>query len=133
VSTFFSVVGGGGGANGQNFGRMFTNLAPFDKRTSSKYSAQAIVRRASQHFRGLRDAQVFALVPPAIRGLGQSAGFTMELQNSSGMSRADFAAARDRLLAAAAPDPVLTQVRLSELPDVASLKVNVDQQRLAAL
>ena len=30
-------------------------------------------------------------------------------------------------------DPSLAQVRLSELPDVASLKVNVDQQRLAAL
>jgi multidrug efflux pump len=57
----------------------------------------------------------------------------MELQNTSGMSRADFAAARDRLLAAANADPTLNQVRLSELPDVASLKVNVDQQRLAAL
>ena len=28
---------------------------------------------------------------------------------------------------------MLAQVRLSELPDVASLKVNIDQQRLAAL
>ena len=50
-------------------------------------SAEAIVERASGAFRGLRDAQVFALVPGAIRGLGQSAGFTMELQNTSGMSR----------------------------------------------
>ncbi len=57
----------------------------------------------------------------------------MELQNTSGMSREEFAAARDRLLAAANDDPVLAQVRLSELPDVASLKVNFDQQRLAAL
>ena len=62
---------------------------------------EAIVDRASGAFRGLRDAQVFALVPGAIRGLGQSAGFTMELQNTSGMSREQFAAARDRLLAAA--------------------------------
>ena len=49
---------------------------------ASKNSAQAIVDRASGAFRGLRDAQVFALVPGAIRGLGQSAGFTMELQNT---------------------------------------------------
>ena len=133
VHTVFAVVGGGQGAAGQNSGRMFMNLAPFDERKGLKNSAQAITQRASGAFRGLRDAQVFALVPGAIRGLGQSAGFTMELQNSSGMSREDFAAARDRLLAAAASDPLLSQVRLTELPDVASLKVNIDEQRATAL
>ena len=133
VHTFFAVTGGGGGLSGQNTGQAYVNLAPFDERGSSKNSAQAIVERASGAFRGLRDAQVFALIPGAIRGLGQSTGFTMELQNTSGMSREQFAAARDRLLAAASSDPVLEQVRLSELPDVSSLKINVDQQRLAAL
>jgi multidrug efflux pump len=49
------------------------------------------------------------------------------------MSSDQFAAARDQLMDAAAKDPVLAQVRLSELPDVASFKINVDQQRLAAL
>jgi multidrug efflux pump len=133
VHTFFAVTGGGGGLSGQNTGQAYVNLSPFGERKGSNNSAQAIVDRASGAFRGLRDAQVFALVPAAIRGLGQSAGFTMELQNTSGMSREQFAAARDRLLAAANADPVLAQVRLSELPDVASLKVNFDQQRLAAL
>jgi len=133
VNGFFSVVGGGGGANGQNFGRMFTNLMPFDDRPGKENSAQAIVQRASKEFRGLRDAQVFALVPPAIRGLGQSAGFTMEMLNSGDLSREEFAAARDRLLAAANADPKLEQVRLTEFPDVASLKVNVDQDKLAGL
>ena len=133
VSVFFGVTGGGGGLSGQNTGQAYVNLAPFDKRGSSADSAESIVERASGAFRGLRDAQVFALVPGAIRGLGQASGFTMELQNTSGMSREQFAAARDRLLAAASSDPELDQVRLSELPDVASLKINVDQQRLAAL
>ncbi|MEO8453683.1 MAG: efflux RND transporter permease subunit [Sphingomicrobium sp.] len=133
VHTFFAVTGGGGGLSGQNTGQAYVNLSPFHQRKGSKNSAKAIVDRASGAFRGLRDAQVFALVPAAIRGLGQSAGFTMELQNTSGMSREEFAAARDRLLAAANANPVLAQVRLSELPDVASLKVNFDQQRLAAL
>jgi multidrug efflux pump len=133
VHTFFAVTGGGGGLSGQNTGQAYVNLAPFDQRSGAKNSAAAIVERASGAFRGLRDAQVFALVPGAIRGLGQSTGFSMQLQNTSGLSREQFAAARDRLLAAAATDPILDQVRLSELPDVASLKVNVDQQRLAAL
>jgi multidrug efflux pump len=133
VHTFFAVTGGGGGLSGQNTGQAYINLAPFVQREGSKNSAEAIVGRASAAFRGLRDAQVFALVPGAIRGLGQASGFTMELQNTSGMSREQFAAARDRLMAAASADPGLQQVRLTELPDVASLKVNIDVPRLSAL
>jgi multidrug efflux pump len=133
VQSFFSVVGGGGGANGQNSGRMYMNLAPFDERKGSENSAKAIVDRASKEFRKLHDAQVFALVPSAIRGLGQSAGFTMELENTSGMSREQFAAVRDKLLAEASDNPDLEQVRLTEFPDVASLKVDIDQDKLASL
>ncbi|MEP9359542.1 efflux RND transporter permease subunit [Sphingomonas sp. KR3-1] len=135
VSTMFSVTGGGGGggASGQNTGQGFMNFAPWKDRPGSKNAADAIVQRASGAFRNFRDAQVFALVPAAIRGLGQSNGFTMELLNSSSMSREDFVAARDKLLAAANADPDLANVRLSDLPDVSTLKVNMDQEKLAAL
>ncbi len=134
IKTYFTVAGGGGGgSSGQNTGQAYINLADYAKRKGKQNSADAIVQRASSAFRGLRDAQVFALVPGAIRGLGQSSGFTMELLNTGGMSREDFAAARDRVLDAATADSQLSSVRLSELPDVASLKVNIDQQRVATL
>ncbi|MHA6718730.1 efflux RND transporter permease subunit [Sphingomonas sp. RS6] len=133
VSTMFSVAGGGRGASGQNTGQAYISLADWSKRTGQENNADAIIERASAAFRNFRDAQVFALVPPAIRGLGQSNGFTMELQNSSGMSREDFVAARDKLLAAANADPVLAQVRLSDLPEVAQLKIDIDQRKVAAL
>ncbi|MDB5702923.1 MAG: hydrophobe/amphiphile efflux family transporter [Sphingomonas bacterium] len=133
VATYFTVAGGGQGASGQNTGQAFINLTDFAKRPGAQNRAAAIVQRATAAFRHFRNAQVFALVPGAIRGLGQSAGFTMELQNSSGMSLTEFEAARDRLLAMAQADPTLAQVRLSQLPDNASLKVDVDQERVAAL
>ncbi|NLS27540.1 Multidrug efflux pump subunit AcrB [Sphingomonas sp. S2M10] len=134
VSVMFSVSGGGGGGvNGQNTGQGFINLTDWSDREGAENSADGIVNRAAGAFRNFRDAQVFALVPPAIRGLGQSTGFTMELLNSSGMSREQFLAARDKLLAAANADPELAQVRLTDLPDVATLKVDLDQQKLATL
>jgi multidrug efflux pump len=83
-------------------------------------------------FSGLRDAQVFTLVPGAVRGLGDSSGFNMQLQNNSGMSRAQFAEARDHLIELANASPLLSQVRLGDLPDVATLKVDIDTQRLSA-
>ncbi|RSV42309.1 hydrophobe/amphiphile efflux-1 family RND transporter [Sphingomonas sp. ABOLE] len=134
VSVMFSVSGGGGGGvNGQNTGQGFINLTDWSDRKGAENSADGIVNRAAGAFRNFRDAQVFALVPPAIRGLGQSTGFTMELLNTSGMSREQFVAARDKLLAAANADPELAQVRLTDLPDVATLKVDLDQQKLATL
>jgi multidrug efflux pump len=134
VQTMFTVSGGGGGgASGQNTGQGFIQLTDWAERKGKENTADAIVARASGAFRALRDAQVFALTPPAIRGLGQSEGFTIELQNTGGLSTQQFAAARDKLLALANGDPQLTGVRLSELPDIGTLQVKTDPQRIAAL
>ncbi|MBE1528188.1 multidrug efflux pump [Sphingopyxis sp. OAS728] len=124
--------GGGGGAVGQNTGQGFVNLTHWDNRPGEDNTADAIAERARKALSGLRDAQIFALVPGAVRGLGDSAGFTMQFQNRSGMSRAEFVEAREKLLAAANANPKLTSVRLSDLPDVATLKIDVDTQRLTA-
>ena len=131
--TYFIVAGGGQGATGQNAGQSFINLTDFGERKGKANSADALVQRARGAFSGFRDAQVFALIPPAIRGLGQSGGFSMQLQNTSGMSQEKFVAARDRLLQLAQTEPTLQQVRLSELPDVSTLKVDFNQERISAL
>ena len=133
VSAIFTVAGGGGGTAGQNTGQGFLNFVDWSQRTGKANTADAIVARASAAFQNFRDARVFALIPPAIRGLGQSAGFTLELQNASGMPQANFDAARDKLLAAARQDPALASVRLTELPDIATLQVDTDARKLAAL
>ncbi|RST29863.1 efflux RND transporter permease subunit [Sphingomonas ginkgonis] len=135
VQTTFLVAGGGGGggAVGQNTGQGFLNFVNWDNRPGKDNTADAIVQRMSSAFRGIRDAQVFATVPAAVRGLGQSNGFTMELQNSSGMPRDRFVALRDQLLAQANANPKLTGVRLSDLPDVATLKIDVNENRLTSL
>ncbi|HWI84816.1 MAG TPA: efflux RND transporter permease subunit [Sphingomonas sp.] len=135
VQTMFSVsgVGGGGAPGGQNTGLAFLALSNWDARKGKENTAEAITGRASGAFSHLRDARVYALVPPGIRGLGQSNGFTMELQNRGGMPLAQFEEVRDKLLAAAMNDPMLVGVRLTELPDVATLRVDLDQQKLAVL
>ena len=133
VATMLTVAGGGGGAAGQNTGQGFVNFVDWAERKGAENSADGITERASKAFAGFRDAQVNLLVPPAIRGLGQSNGFTLQLQNTSGMSREDFLAARDKLMETASSDPVLAGVRMGELPDTQTLQVDIDQARLAAL
>jgi multidrug efflux pump len=133
TAVMFSVAGGGQGAAGQNTGQGFVNFVDWSEREGAQNSAEAITERASKALSGVRDAQINVLVPAAIRGLGQTNGFSLQLQNTSGMSREAFAAARDRLLEAAGRDPALSGVRLGELPDVQTLQVDIDQAKLAAL
>ncbi|GAO39400.1 putative efflux pump inner membrane protein [Sphingomonas changbaiensis NBRC 104936] len=134
INVLFTVAGGGGGGpSGQNAGNAFLNLKDWDQRPGKQNGADAITERMSRAFGGLRDAQVFALVPGAIRGLGQSNGFTLELQNTGGLTRDEFQATRDRLLQMAENDPKLTGVRPSELPDTPNLHVDIDQQKLSVL
>lgn len=133
VSAMFIVLGGNNAGAGQNAGRGFLNFVTWDKRPGEKNSAEAINQRSMQALGHMRDAQYFALNPPAVRGLGQSSGFTMELENTGGLSRDAFRAKKDEVLALARQDPVLTGVRENSLEDTPTLKVSIDEAKAGAL
>ena len=134
VSGVYTVAGAGVNGTGQNAGRGFILFKDWKDRTGSASSADALTKRATKEIGAqLRDVEFFALPPPAVRGLGQSTGFTMEFLNSGGLSREQFKAARDRLLDAAKSDPALSSVRLGSLEDNPNLRVTVDDEKLGAL
>ncbi|WP_136163785.1 efflux RND transporter permease subunit [Sphingomonas flavalba] len=133
VDTIYTVSGSSQAGQGQNAGRGFLALKLWDERPGKENSAAEINRRANAALAHLRDAQVFLLNPPPIRGLGQSSGFSMELLNTGSLSRAEFKQRLDTLLAAANADPVLTSVRQNSLEDSPTLSVAVDQEKVAAL
>jgi multidrug efflux pump len=135
ISSMQTVAGGGGGpgGGGQNTGRGFLALVDWDDRPGKENTADAIARRATKALSGLRDVEFYATVPPAIRGLGQSTGFTAELLNSSAMPRSAFNEVQAQILAEARAEPRLSNIRLSSLPDQPTLKVNTDTEKLSAL
>ena len=109
------------------------SLANWDKRPGSENTADAITARATKAMSGYRDLEFYAVVPGIVRGLGQSSGFTAELQNATAMPREQFLAIREKVLAEARADPLLTNVRLSSLPDQPTIKVDADTQQLSVL
>jgi multidrug efflux pump len=135
VGTVFTIsgTGGGGQGGGQNVGRGFVMLKPWDQRRGAENNAEAITRRATRELGRLRDVEFFATVPPAVRGLGQSNGFTLELLNSGGLAYDQFKAARDRLIGMARADPALAAIRQSGLDDVPTLHVDWDAGALRTL
>ncbi len=134
VTGVYTVVGQGQAGAGQNAGRGFIIFKDWKERKGSKLSADTLTKRATREVEtALRDVEFFALAPSAVRGLGQSNGFTMELLNSGGLSREAFKAARDKLVAAARADPALSAIRLGSLEDNPTLRIKVDDQKLGAL
>ncbi|WP_039055823.1 multidrug efflux RND transporter permease AcrD [Enterobacter sp. Bisph1] len=133
VESVFATVGSGPGGNGQNVARLFVRLKDWKDRDTESGSAFAIIERATKAFRHINEARVFASSPPAISGLGSSAGFDMELQDHGGAGHDALMAARDRLLELAAKDPAMTRVRHNGLDDSAQLQIDIDQRKAQAL
>ncbi|WP_202616497.1 efflux RND transporter permease subunit, partial [Escherichia coli] len=98
VESVFATVGSGPGGNGQNVARMFVRLKDWDQRDPTTGSAFAIIERATKAFNKIKEARVFASSPPAISGLGSSAGFDMELEDHAGNGHEALMSARDKLL-----------------------------------
>ncbi len=133
VASVFATVGSGPGGNGQNVARLFVRLKPWEARDADLGSADAIIERATRAFRHVNEARVFASSPPAISGLGSSAGFDMELQDHAGLGHDALMQARDRLLDMASKDPALTRVRHNGLDDSPQLQIDIDQRKAQAL
>ena len=117
VETTFIVAGFSFAGAGQNSGIAFVHLKPWDKRPGATHHADAVAQRAMASFSKIRDAMVFALVPPAVQELGQSSGFDVEMEDRGNLGHDGLMKARNQFLGMAAKDPLLFGVRPNGLDD----------------
>ncbi|HEY2561123.1 MAG TPA: efflux RND transporter permease subunit [Caldimonas sp.] len=133
VDKMVSVLGFSFSGSGQNAALAFVPLKPWDERKGAEHSAQALAGRAFAALSRVRDAFVFALVPPAIPELGTATGFSFRLQDRGGNGHAALVAARNQLLGMAAQSKVLAGVRPDGLEDAPQLQIDIDRDRASAL
>jgi len=117
----FSFVG-----SAENVGMAFTRLKPWDER---EHSAQEMIRKfQGELFSGVKDAGVFVINLPTIRGLGQFGGFDLYLQDRAGGGHAALIDAQNILLGKAGEKKdVLTGVRPNGLQDTPQLAMKIDR------
>ena len=132
VETLSSVTGTGVGGNAQNSGRSFIKLTDWSLRKGADESAAAIARRATMQLSELRDARIFVMQPPAIRGLGQNSGFDLQLQDVGGVGHEALMAARDQFIELAGESDKLIGVRSNGLDDTPELHVSIDDRKTGA-
>ncbi|MGC4394982.1 efflux RND transporter permease subunit [Hydrogenophaga sp. T2] len=129
---FYNFVRGSGGDQGS--GQGFIRLTDWDQRPEAAQSAGALAERFSRELqRRVRDADVFVVQPPTVRGLGGSAGIQLFLQDLGGVGSEALAKARDQLLAAANQRPELNRARVNSLAETPQLQIHIDDHKAGTL
>jgi multidrug efflux pump len=125
------VAGSSFTGNGENVARAFVKLVPYSKRN---LTAPEFIRWMNKRLQSqVRDARVFMINLPTIRGLGQFGGFDFYLEDRSGLGRQALADAQSTVLKKAGADPVLTSVRANTLQPAPRLQLSVDRVQAEAL
>jgi hydrophobe/amphiphile efflux-1 (HAE1) family protein len=130
VSSTIALRGLGGD---QAIANMFIRLKDWSEREGSGQGAEALAQRFNRELARTRDARVFVLLPPAVRGLGSNAGFTLQLQDLGGLGQEALQTARDRFIELANQDARLSGVRASGVPASPQLQVSIDDRKASAL
>jgi multidrug efflux pump len=121
----FSFVG-----QGENVGMNFIRLKDWSDREGT---VTDFLGKANGQMQAVRDATIFVVNLPTIRGLSQFGGIDMYLQARAGQSRDELTQARNMLLGAAAQDKSLVGIRPNTLEDAPLLQLSVDRTQAQSM
>jgi len=134
------VVGGLAGlniisfSNKSNVGTLFVNLHPWDDRKGKEHEVQAVIAKIQKLTGGIKEARIMAISPPAIPGLGQTAGFTFELQQTTSTDNIQqFEAVSKNFLAEVNKSPEVAMAYTFFNAKTPSYKIDVDKEKAKQL
>lgn len=126
----FSILGGG---ELSNAGTYFVVLKNWSERKGKGHTAQDIVNRFNREAYGIQEAQVFALVPPAIPGLGASGGLQLQLEDRKDLGPTEMQRAVETLLATYHTKPQLMSLSSMYQANVPQYRLNIDRDKVQLL
>ena len=121
-------------ATKSNSGTIFCQLKPWDERTDRSLQLNAIIATLQQKFAAIKSANVVVISPPAIPGLGQTGGFSFELeQRESTDDIKQFERTVQSFVIAANKRPELSRVFSFFSAHTPGYQVNVDREKCKML
>jgi multidrug efflux pump len=133
VEHLFTVVGFSFAGSAQNAAFGFVGLTDWAERKGPGEDVFSISGQAMGSLMQIKDAMAFAFFPPPIRELGNASGFDFQLIDRAGLGHTALMNARNQLLGGAAQNPLLSGVRPNGLDDVPQYKINIDNEKAAAM
>ena len=126
----FSVMGGG---ELSNAGTYFVVLKNWNERKGKGHTAQDVVTRFNREAYGIQEAQIFALVPPAIPGLGTSGGLQLQLEDRKNLGPTEMQHAIETLLETYHTKPQLLSLSSMYQANVPQYRLNIDRDKVQLL
>ncbi len=134
VQSIFTVSGFSFTGVGQNAGLAFIRLKDWSERTTPETQIGNIIRRGMALNMIVKDASyIIPLQLPSMPELGVTAGFNLQLKDSSGQGHDKLIAARNAILGMAAQDKRLTGVRPNGQEDTPQYQINIDQAKAGSM
>ena len=133
VRSIFAAAGFSFAGQGQNMGLGFVGMKDWDDRPEPGQDVKSVAGRAMGAFAQIKEAMVFAFVPPAVLELGTASGFNVQLQDRAGLGHDALIAARNQFLGMAMQDKRLVGVRPNGQDDVAEYQLDIDHAKAGAL
>lgn len=123
----FSIMGGG---EQPNAGTYFVVLKNWNQRKGKQHTAAAVVKRFNEMAYGIQEAQVFAMVPPAIPGLGATGGLQLQLEDRKNLGPTEMQRAVETLMATYHTEPALASVSSMYQANVPQFFLNIDRDKV---
>jgi HAE1 family hydrophobic/amphiphilic exporter-1 len=121
------------GTTASNAARCFVRFKPWSERRDPSLSQASIVANLRRELGKIQEARVFAFIPPAIRGLGSTGGFQMQIQDRGGAGASELQRATEDLVAAAKAQPDISSALTTYRADVPQIFVDVDRTKVKSL
>ncbi|WP_455591628.1 efflux RND transporter permease subunit [Bacteroides sp.] len=123
----FSIMGGG---EESNAGTYFIVLKNWSERKGKEHTAAAVVKRFNEDVYGIQEAQIFAMVPPPIPGLGATGGLQLQLEDRKNLGATEMQRAVETLMATFHTQPALASVSSMYQANVPQYLLNIDRDKV---
>ncbi|TWT30642.1 efflux RND transporter permease subunit [Blastopirellula retiformator] len=126
----YSILSGTVGANN---GFVSIVFEPWEDRTSSNLSQDAIMSHIRQELAKVQQAECIAFVPPPIDGLGNASGFQMQLQDVGGLGLLNMQSLVEEIVADGNSQSGLTGMNSTFRASVPQLYADIDRTKAKKL
>jgi hydrophobic/amphiphilic exporter-1 (mainly G- bacteria), HAE1 family len=129
----FAGFSGATFTNATNAAAIFAAFKPFEERVRTGDSATKIIGDLFGRMQQIEEAFIIAIPPPPVRGLGNSGGFKVQLQNRTGDDVRGILAAAYQMMGQARQNPNLAGVFTTFSANSPQVFLEIDRQKASIL
>lgn len=127
----FSIMNGGEQSNAAT---VFVVLKDWKERKGKEHGAAAVVERFNrQAYAEITEAQCFAIVPPAIPGIGNVGGLQLQLEDRKSLGMHEMQKAIETLLANYSREPAIAGMTSAFEADVPQYFLNINRDKAISM